>query len=199
MHVVLYFWWMSFVSVVVYTCAWMQGGLMVSLLYLYFLTQDLSVSQKLIAGRASDSTDELRGSASLSSSQSCGDRHAGPSWVFMWVLEFWIQALKIPRQVLTRQAISVALEWLFYILLYFHRVWAVIVISRLAWKLGHTLSLVSYQTILKLLSVKKRILRNWGRSPPWSFMVKSSGTPSVLISPLCWDQGTNSADDRKTC
>lgn len=59
-----------------------------TILYLYFLTQDLSVSQKLIAGQVSDSTGELRGSAGLLPSHCCGDRHAGPFWVFMRVLEF---------------------------------------------------------------------------------------------------------------
>lgn len=175
MRVVLYSWWTPFVSVVVYTCAWTQRGPMVSLffwtiLYLYFLTQDLSVSQKLIAGQVSDSMGELRGSAGLLPSQCCGDRHARPSWVFMRVLEFWIQALEMPQQVLSWQAISLAPEWLFYILLYFHRVWAVILTSRLEWKPGHRISLVSSQTILKPLSIKKRMLRTWGRSPPWSSM-----------------------------
>lgn len=146
------------------------GSFFWTILYLSFLTQDLSVSQKLIAGQVSDSTDELRGSAGLLPSQCCGDRHAWPYWVFTWVLEFWIQALEIPQQVLSWQAISLAPGRLFYILPYFHRVWAVILISRLAWKLGHRISLVSSQTILKPLSIKKRILRTWGRSPPWSSM-----------------------------
>lgn len=175
MRVVLYSWWTPFVSVVVYMCAWTQWGLMVSLffwtiLYLYFLTQDLFVSQKFIAGQVSDSMGELRGSAGLLPSQCCGDRHARPSWVFMRVLEFWIQALEMPQQVLSWQVISLAPEWLFYILLYFHRVWAVILTSRLEWKPGHRISLVSSQTIPKPLSIKKRTLRTWGRSPPWSSM-----------------------------
>lgn len=141
-----------------------------TILYLYFLTQDLSVSQKLTAGQVSDSTGELRGSAGLLPSHCCGDRHAGPFWVFMRVLEFWIQALKIPQQVPSWQAISLAPERLFYILLDFHRVWAAILTPRLEWKPGHRIPLVSSQTILKPLSIKKRILRTWGRSLPRSSM-----------------------------
>lgn len=100
-RVVLYSWWTSFVSVVVYMCAWTQKHwwwvFFWIILYLYFLIQDLWVSQKLIAGQVSDSTDELRGSACLLPSQGCGDSHARPSWVFLWVLEFWIQALEVPQ------------------------------------------------------------------------------------------------------
>lgn len=100
----------------------------------------------------------------------------------MWVLEFWIQALEIPQHLPSPRTAFL------YPSLFLQSMGCHIDVKT-GVKTGHRISLVSSQTILKLLSNKKR---SWRRSPPWSSMTKPSDTPYVIISPICWDQGTNS-------